>query len=69
VTAAEWRALVVYAAAGSVKEAAHELERAESTVKNQLRTLRQKLGVQTNVQAFAEGVRRGVIVVSRVEAA
>lgn len=52
-TRAEADALRAYLDAGSVKGAAHRLGLSEQTVKNQLATLRRRLGVDTTAQAVA----------------
>ncbi len=52
-TVAEIAALRTYLDAGSIKAAAHRLGLSEGTLKHQLRTLRQRLGVETNSQAVA----------------
>lgn len=52
-TPAELAAVEAYIAAGSTKAAAHDLGRSEHTVKNQLRTFRQRFGAATTAQAIA----------------
>lgn len=52
-TRSETDALRAYLDAGSVKAAAHRLGLNEQTVKNQLASLRRRLGVETNAQAVA----------------
>lgn len=57
VTLAERRALDAYGKHGSTKAAAHALGKSPRTVEQQLRTARERLGVETTVQALVRVIR------------
>lgn len=54
VTPAERRALDAVYRHGSVKVAAHALGRSPRTIEQQLRTARDRLGVETTLQAYVK---------------
>lgn len=58
---AELEALQAVANWGRVSVAARKLHRAPTTLKSQLRSVREKIGVATTVEAVAWALRRGLI--------
>lgn len=60
VTTAEKRALRAYGLHGSTKAAAFALGKSPRTVEHQLRTARERLGVETTVQAVVRVVEGAI---------